>query len=61
VRGTEAEVFGWISTAVTAGIAVGTAAGGSLIVHVGVHASILLGMGGALIAAAVALTRPDPA
>ena len=56
LRGTEAEVFGWISTAVTAGVAAGTAAGGSLIVHVGVDASILLGMGGAAAAAAVALT-----
>jgi predicted MFS family arabinose efflux permease len=61
VRGTEAEVFGWISTAVTAGVAAGTAVGGSLIVHVGVDASILLGMTGAAAAAAVALTPGEPA
>jgi Major Facilitator Superfamily len=60
VRGTEAEVFGWISTAVTAGVAAGTAVGGSLIVHVGVHASVLLGMGGAAAAAVVALTPGEP-
>ena len=40
VAGTQAEVFGWLSTAVTAGIAVGTAGGGSLIAHGSVHRAL---------------------
>jgi predicted MFS family arabinose efflux permease len=59
VPGTQAEIFGWMSTAVTIGIAVGTAAGGSLIAHVGVHAALTLGIAGAAIACAITLTSED--
>ena len=61
---TQAEVFGWISTAITAGVALGTAGGGSLISHSGATASIVLGICGAAIACAIALLprpRPTPA
>ena len=54
--GNQAEVFGWISTSVTATIAIGTAAGGSLIAHSGVHAALALGIVGAAAAHAVAWT-----
>ena len=57
VAGTQAEVFGWLSTAVTSGIAVGTAAGGSLIAHRGVHAALMLGICGAALGCAVSFTR----
>ena len=57
VAGTQAEVFGWLSTAVTSGIAVGTAAGGSLIAHTGVHAALMLGICGAAVGCAVSFTR----
>jgi predicted MFS family arabinose efflux permease len=53
-RGTQAEVFGWLTTAVVIGVAVGTAAGGSLITHISPQASILLGICGCLAATAVA-------
>jgi hypothetical protein len=56
VRGTQAEVFGWMSTAVTIGLAGGTAAGGSLIAHTGVHASLTLGIAGAAAACAISFT-----
>jgi len=56
VPGTQAEIFGWMSTAVTIGIAVGTAAGGSLIAHVGVDAALTLGIAGAAAACAITLT-----
>lgn len=52
---TQAEVFGWISTAITMGVALGTAGGGSLISHSGATASIVLGICGAAIACAIAL------
>ncbi len=57
VPGTQAEVFGWLSMAVVAGYAAGTAAGGILITHSGTDASIGLGMLGAATAAAVAWRR----
>ena len=57
VAGTQAEVFGWLSTAVTSGIAVGTAAGGSLIAHTGVHAALMLGICGAALGCAISFTR----
>jgi predicted MFS family arabinose efflux permease len=58
---TQAEVFGWISTAITAGVALGTAGGGSLISHSGSTASIMLGICGAAVACGIALLpRPQP-
>lgn len=58
---TQAEVFGWISTAITSGVALGTAGGGSLISHSGSTASIVLGICGAAIACGIALLpRPGP-
>jgi predicted MFS family arabinose efflux permease len=59
VPGTQAEIFGWMSTAVTIGIAIGTAAGGSLIAHVGVHAALTLGIAGAAVACAITLTAEE--
>jgi predicted MFS family arabinose efflux permease len=59
--GTQAEVFGWLSTAIVVGIAAGAAFGGSLITRSGTNASILLGVVGALAAVAVVmLPRPAP-
>jgi len=52
--GTRAEVFGWLTTAVVIGVAIGTAAGGGLITHTGFRASILLGICGCVAATAVA-------
>jgi predicted MFS family arabinose efflux permease len=63
---TQAEVFGWISTAITGGVALGTAGGGSLISHSGSTASILFGICGAAVACGIALmprarpTVPEP-
>jgi len=56
VPGTQAEVFGWMSTSVTIGLAAGTAAGGSLIAHTSVHASLALGIAGAAVACALSFT-----
>jgi predicted MFS family arabinose efflux permease len=56
VPGTQAEVFGWMSTSVTIGLAAGTAAGGSLIAHTGVHAALVLGIAGAAVACALSFT-----
>ena len=56
VAGTQAEVFGWMSTAVTVGIAVGTAGGGALIAHTGVHAALVLGICGAAVGCAISFT-----
>ena len=56
VAGTQAEVFGWMSTAVTIGIAVGTAGGGALIAHTGVHAALVLGICGAAVGCAISFT-----
>ncbi len=50
LRGTEAEVFGWLSTSIVVGIATGTAIGGLLITHSGVHASMLLAITGGVLA-----------
>lgn len=52
--GTQAEVFGWLTTAVVIGVAIGTAAGGALITHFSPQASIALGICGCLAATAVA-------
>ena len=41
-RGSEAEVFGWLSTFIVVGIALGTAVGGRLITHSGPHAAMPL-------------------
>jgi predicted MFS family arabinose efflux permease len=57
VPGTQAEVFGWLSTAVTAGIAVGTAGGGSLIAHGSVHRALALAIVGAVLGCVISLTR----
>ncbi|HVM69086.1 MAG TPA: MFS transporter [Gaiellaceae bacterium] len=55
-RGTAAEAFAWISTAVSLGVALGTAAGGSLVDLVGVDGAFGLACaaaaGGALLVAA---------
>jgi predicted MFS family arabinose efflux permease len=57
--GTQAEVFGWLSTAIVVGIAGGAALGGSLITRSGTSGSLLLGVAGALVAVAVVmLPRP---
>jgi predicted MFS family arabinose efflux permease len=53
--GTQAEVFGWLSTAIVVGVAAGAALGGSLITRSGTNASILLGVVGALAAVAVVM------
>jgi predicted MFS family arabinose efflux permease len=58
--GTQAEVFGWLSTAIVVGFAGGAALGGSLITRSGTSASILLGVAGALVAVAVVML-PRPA
>jgi predicted MFS family arabinose efflux permease len=57
VAGTQAEVFGWLSTAVTGGIAIGTAGGGSLIAHGSVHRALALAIVGAALGYAISLTR----
>jgi predicted MFS family arabinose efflux permease len=54
LRGTQAEVFSWLSTAVVLGIAAGAALGGALITSTGPRASLALGILGALGAAGVA-------
>jgi predicted MFS family arabinose efflux permease len=59
VPGTQAEVFGWMSTSVTIGLAAGTAAGGSLIAHSGVHAALALGIAGAAVACGVSFTAQE--
>jgi MFS family permease len=55
---TEAEVFGWLSTAVVVGYAAGAGVGGSLISHSGPHASIVLGMCGIVLATLIAPRAP---
>jgi MFS family permease len=54
-RGTAAEAFAWISTAVATGIAAGTSAGGALVDARGVDAAFLLACGAAAAGAAVVL------
>lgn len=58
-RGTQAEAFGWMSTAITAGIAVGTAGGGSLIAHASVRPALALAVIGAATACALSFIRAD--
>ena len=58
IPGTQAEVFGWASTAIVTGLAFGAAVGGNLITHVSVDASFLLAVAGSAVAAAVALGMP---
>jgi MFS family permease len=58
IPGTQAEVFGWASTAIVTGLAFGAAVGGNLITHVSVDASFLLAVLGSACAAAVALGIP---
>lgn len=57
-RGTAAESFAWIGTAIGTGIAVGTAVGGALVDHSGPRASFAFGVGGALLAATLAARGP---
>jgi predicted MFS family arabinose efflux permease len=63
--GTQAEVFGWLSTAVVIGIAAGAALGGALITSSGTRASLALGIAGAaaavLVATVAARRRAQPA
>ena len=61
IPGTQAEVFGWASTAIVTGLAFGAAVGGNLITHVSVDASFLLAVAGSVAAAAVALGMPTGA
>ncbi len=58
VPGTQAEVFGWISTSITLTIAFGTAVGGSLIAHFDVHAALALAVAGAALATAISFSSP---
>jgi len=57
-RGTHAEAFAWIGTAVSAGLAAGAALGGVAIDEWGVDAAFTLGCGGAALAALVAAYGP---
>ena len=57
-RGTAAESFAWIGTALATGIAAGTAAGGALVDHSGPRAAFAFGVGGALLAATLAALGP---
>ena len=56
-RGTAAEAFSWITTAVFAGFSVGMALGGTLIDAYGSKASFVLGTAAAVGAAVVAVGR----
>ena len=58
-RGTQAEAFGWMSTAVTAGIAVGTAGGGGLIAHASVRPALALAVLGAAVACAISFVPAE--
>ena len=57
-RGTAAEAFAWISTAVSAGVAAGTSVGGVLVDAVGVRASFGFGCGCVLAGAIVVALGP---
>lgn len=57
MRGTQAEVFGWLTTSTVVGVAAGAAAGGWLITHVSVDASFMLAIAGTVAAVAVARLR----
>ena len=57
-RGTAAEAFAWISTAVGLGLAAGTAAGGALIDEFGVRAAFAFGCAAVALGAILALLGP---
>jgi MFS family permease len=57
-RGTAAQAFAWISTAVSIGLAAGTAAGGALIDAFGVRASFVFGCGAVLAGAILVALGP---
>jgi predicted MFS family arabinose efflux permease len=57
-RGTAAEAFAWIGTAVGLGIAAGTAAGGALVDAYGVRGAFVLGCAGALAGAVLVAVGP---
>jgi hypothetical protein len=62
VPGTQAAVFGWISTSITLTIAFDTAVGGSLIAHIGVYAALVLAIAGSALAMAISFSSPgEPA
>jgi MFS family permease len=58
-QGTHAETFAWIGTAISVGLAGGTAAGGWLVDAHGVRASIGASVAAAVLAAALAAARRD--
>lgn len=53
----QAETFAWFGTAVSTGIAGGTALGGVLVDEVGIRGALVLGVGGAAAASLVLLVR----
>ena len=57
-RGTQAEAFAWIGTAVSGGIALGAAGGGAAVDAWGVPAAFVLGCAGAVVGAVVAAVGP---
>jgi MFS family permease len=57
-RGTAAEAFSWITTAVFAGFSVGMAVGGTLIDALGVKASFVLGTAAAALGVVLAAAGP---
>jgi MFS family permease len=57
-RGTAAEAFAWISTAVFVGFSVGTAVGGVLIDSVGVRAAFALGAGAVAVGSLLVAAGP---
>lgn len=57
-RGTAAEAFAWISTAVGLGLAAGTAVGGALIDEFGVRAAFAFGCAAVALGAILALVGP---
>lgn len=57
-RGTAAEAFAWIGTAVSVGIAAGTAAGGMLVESFGVDASFGFACAAAVAGAALVAAAP---
>ncbi len=57
IVGTAVESFAWLGTAITAGLAVGTAAGGLIVDATGVSATIWLGVAAAAAAALVTVAR----
>jgi hypothetical protein len=60
-RGTMTEAFTWVSTGLTSGWALGSAVGGAIVEHVSPGAAMaILGAGGLVGAALVALTARGP-